>query len=115
MSSSESRLNARLARLLSEKSTPDAVLLGVLSVALLLGLIGLAAHVVWVVAIVVMALGLGFTIANSRRDRIDVLNQRVEDRSRPASIEDDLTETASEPTKTKSRARVRRPTSRPTS
>jgi hypothetical protein len=115
LSSSESRLNDRLARLLNEKSTPDAVLLGVLSVALLLGLIGLAVHVVWVVAIVVMALGLGFTVANSRRDRIDVLNQRAEDRSLPTSIEDDQIEIGSEPTKINYRARVRRPTSPPTS
>jgi len=27
----------------------------------------------WVVAIIVMALGLDFTVANSRRDRIDVV------------------------------------------
>ena len=28
-----------------------------------------------------MAVGLGFTVANSRRDRIDVVNQRAEARS----------------------------------
>jgi hypothetical protein len=36
-------------------------------------------HVLWVVAIIVMALGLGFAHANRRRDRIDVLNRRAED------------------------------------
>jgi hypothetical protein len=54
---------------------------GVLSVALLCGLLGFALHFLWVVAIIVMALGLGFTVANSRRDRIDVVNQRAERRS----------------------------------
>ena len=75
---SQSRLNERLARVLSQKKGPDAVMVSVLSVALLLGLIGLALHPVWIVAIIVMALGLGFTVANSRRDRIDVLNQRAD-------------------------------------
>ncbi len=36
-----------------------------------------ALHFLWVVALIVMALGLGFTVANSRRDCIDVVNQRV--------------------------------------
>ena len=38
----------------------------------------MARHVLWVVAIIVMALGLGFAVANRRRDRIDVVNQRAE-------------------------------------
>jgi hypothetical protein len=74
-----SRLNERLARVLRQKKAPDAVMVGVLSVALLLGLVGLALHVLWVVAIIVMALGLGFALANRRRDRIDVVNQSAED------------------------------------
>lgn len=78
-SPSQSRLNDRFARVLSQKKGPDAVMVGVLSVALVLGLIGLAVHVLWIVAIIVMALGLGFIVANRRRDRIDVVNQRAED------------------------------------
>lgn len=54
------------------------MIVGVLCAALLLGLIGLAVHFMWIVAILVLALGLGYTVANSRRDRIDVLNQRAE-------------------------------------
>ncbi len=53
----------------------------VLAVALLFGLVGFAFHFLWVVAIIVMALGLGFTVANSRRDRTDVVNQRADARS----------------------------------
>jgi len=49
-----------------------------LSVALLCGLIGFALHFMWVLAIIVMALALGFVIADSRRNRIDVANQRDE-------------------------------------
>jgi membrane protease YdiL (CAAX protease family) len=54
------------------------VIVGVLCAALFFGLVGLAVHFLWIVAIIVMALGLGYTVANSRRDRIDVVNQRAE-------------------------------------
>jgi Flp pilus assembly protein TadB len=54
-------------------------LLVVLSASLILGLIGFAVHALWVVAIIVIALGLGYTAANSRRDRTDAVNQRQED------------------------------------
>jgi uncharacterized membrane protein len=53
-------------------------MLGVLSLALVLGLLGLAVHVLWIVAIIVMALGLGFAAANRRRDRLDAVNQRAD-------------------------------------
>jgi hypothetical protein len=74
----ESRLNERLGRLLRQRKGPDAVMLGVLSVALFCGLVGFAAHFLWIVAVLVLALGLGFIIADSRRDRIDIVNQRSE-------------------------------------
>ena len=75
--------NERLTHLISQKKAPDAVMLGVLCLAFLLGLIGLALHPLWVVAVIVMAVGIGFTFANSRRDRIDFVNRRVERRARP--------------------------------
>jgi lysylphosphatidylglycerol synthetase-like protein (DUF2156 family) len=71
----------RLALVLRQKRTPSAVMAGILLIALLLGLIGLAVHVLWVAAIIMMALGLGFTLANSRRDRIDVVNERASDQA----------------------------------
>jgi uncharacterized membrane protein len=52
----------------------------VLCIALFFGLIGLAVHFLWIVSIIVMALGLGYTVANSRRDHIDAANQRAEER-----------------------------------
>jgi hypothetical protein len=78
-SASDTRLNERLARLLLQKRGPDAVMLVVLSLALFFGLIGLAVHFLWIVAIIVMALGLGFVVADSRRDRIDIANRRTEE------------------------------------
>jgi len=78
-SASESGLNERLGRLLLQKRGPDAVMLVVLSLALFFGLIGLAVHFLWIVAIIVMALGLGFVVADSRRDRIDIANRRTEE------------------------------------
>ena len=80
-SRSESRSSERLTRLLSQNKGPDAAIVVVLSAALVFGLLGFALHFLWVVAIIVMALGLGFTLANSRRNRIDVVNQRAERRS----------------------------------
>ncbi len=58
-------------------------MLSVLCVAFLLGLIGLALRPLWIVALIVMAVGIGVTLANSRRDRIEVENRRAERRTRP--------------------------------
>jgi hypothetical protein len=77
-SPAEARLNERLARILGQKRGPDAVIVSVLCIALFFSLIGLAVHFLWIVAIVVMALGLGYTVANSRRDHIDAVNHQAE-------------------------------------
>jgi uncharacterized membrane protein len=77
-SSFQSRGDERNERLLDQKNGPDAVIVGVLVAALILGLVGLAVHVLWIVAIIVMALGLGFAAANSRRDRMDVVNRAAD-------------------------------------
>jgi Flp pilus assembly protein TadB len=69
--SADSRINDRLARAVRQKKGPDVLLIGVLCAAIVLGLLGFALHVLWVVAIIVMALGLGFAVANTRRDRFD--------------------------------------------
>jgi hypothetical protein len=73
--------------LLSQTKGLDVEMVAVLSVALFLGPIGLGVHILWVVATIVMALGLGFTLANSRRNRIDVVHQRAEERSASSSGE----------------------------
>jgi Flp pilus assembly protein TadB len=73
------RLTQRISLLLGQRTSLSQVMLVVLSAALILGLIGFAVHALWVVAIIVMALGLGYTAANSRRDRTDAVNQRQED------------------------------------
>lgn len=70
------RLTQRISLLLGQRTSLSLV---VLSAALILGLIGFAVHALWVVAIIVIALGLGYTAANSRRDRTDAVNQRQED------------------------------------
>jgi hypothetical protein len=51
----------------------------VLTAALIFGLIGFAVHALWVGAIVIIAIGLGYLAANSGRDRGDAVNQRQED------------------------------------
>jgi Flp pilus assembly protein TadB len=73
------RLTQRISLLLGQRKSLSRVMLVVLSAALILGLIGFAVHALWVVAIIVIALGLGYTAANSRRDRTDAVNQGQED------------------------------------
>jgi Flp pilus assembly protein TadB len=73
------RLTQRISLLLGQRTSLSQVMLVVLSAALILGLIGFAVHPLWVVAIIVIALGLGYTAANRRRDRTDAVNQRQED------------------------------------
>jgi hypothetical protein len=73
------RLTQRISLLLGQRTSLSRVMMTVLSVALILGLIGFAAHVLWVVTIIVMAVGLGYLIANSRRDGTESVNQRQED------------------------------------
>ena len=54
----------------------------ILSVALLAGLVGFAVHVLWIVAIVVLALGLGYVVANARQDRREAIDRHREDEER---------------------------------
>ena len=77
--SSESR---RISSLLRERRVSSAAMVAVLSVALLCGLIGFALHVFWVVAIVVLALGLGYVVANARQERRESIDRRREDAER---------------------------------
>jgi hypothetical protein len=88
-SPSATRGEVRDARLLDQKRGPDAVMVGVLVAALLLGLVGLAVHVLWIVAIIVMALGLGFAAANGRRDKIDVVNRTADREDQRADERDE--------------------------
>jgi Flp pilus assembly protein TadB len=73
------RLTQRISLLLGQRTSLSQVMLVVLSAALILGLIGFVVHALWIVAIIVIALGLGYIAANSRRDRTDAVNQRQED------------------------------------
>ncbi len=58
-------------------------MVAVLSVALLCGIVGFAVHASWIVAVVVLALGLGYVVANARQDRREVVD-RGQDDSAPA-------------------------------
>jgi Flp pilus assembly protein TadB len=81
LSSPDSRANDRLARLLGQRQGPDTIMIGVLVIAVILGLVGFALHILWVVAVIVMALGLGYAVANSRRNKIDVVNQHADEQA----------------------------------
>ncbi len=72
----------RIASLLRERRVSGAAMVAVLSVALLCGLVGFALHTMWVVSIVVLALGLGYVVANTRQDRKEVTEQSEENSER---------------------------------
>jgi len=65
--------------LLGQRTSLSRMILIVLTAALIFGLIGFAAHALWVVAVITIAIGLGYLAANTRRDRGDAVNQRQED------------------------------------
>jgi general stress protein CsbA len=71
--SSESRRDSSL---LVERRVSDTAMVVVLSAALLFGLVGFAFHTLWIVAIVVLALGLGFVVSNLRQDRREATDRR---------------------------------------
>jgi type IV secretory pathway VirB2 component (pilin) len=73
------RPTQRISHLLGQRTGLSRVMLVVLTGALIFGLIGFAAHIMWVVAIIIIALGLGYVAAGSRRDRTDAVNRRQED------------------------------------
>jgi uncharacterized membrane protein len=50
----------------------------ILSVALLGGLVGFAIHVLWIVAVLVLAVGLGYVVANARQDRREAIDRHRE-------------------------------------
>ncbi len=66
----------RISSLLSERRVSSAAMAALLSIALLFGLIGFAFHTFWIIAILVLALGLGYVVANARQDRRDVVDHR---------------------------------------
>ena len=66
----------RISSLLSERRVSSAAMAAVLSVALLFGLVGFAFRTLWIVAIIAIALGLGYVLANARQDRRDVIDRR---------------------------------------
>jgi len=79
--SSETR---RIHSLLGQRRVADVVMVIILSLALLAGLVGFAVHVLWIVAIVVLALGLGYVVANARQDRREAIDRHQEDEERAA-------------------------------
>jgi hypothetical protein len=71
--SQESRRNSSL---IVERRVSGVVMIAVLGIAFVSGLVGFFIHMVWVIAIVTMALGLGYLLANSRKERVEALARR---------------------------------------
>jgi Flp pilus assembly protein TadB len=65
-----------ISTLLAERRVSGVAMVAVMSIALVCGVVGFANHLLWVVAIVVLALGLGYVVADSRRDRREMRDRR---------------------------------------
>jgi cytochrome c-type biogenesis protein CcmH/NrfF len=59
-------------------------MVAILSAALVAGLIGFTVDVLWIAAGVVLALGLGYVVANARQDRREAIDRHREDEERAA-------------------------------
>ena len=75
----KSRESRQISSLLAERRVSSAAMVAVLSVALLFGLVGFALHTLWIVAIVVLALGLGYVVANASQERREAVERRESD------------------------------------
>jgi uncharacterized membrane protein len=51
----------------------------ILFTALMFGLFGFIFNTLWIVSIVLLALGLGYVVANARQDRREVADRRLDD------------------------------------
>jgi hypothetical protein len=71
-----------------ERKVSGTAMAFVLGAALLFGLIGFAFNTMWIVSIVLLALGLGYVVANARQDRREVTDQRLNDADGSGAIPD---------------------------
>ncbi len=65
----KSQDSRRISLLLAERKVSGVAMMVVLAGALAFGLIGFVFHTFWIVAVVILALGLGYVVANARQDR----------------------------------------------
>jgi hypothetical protein len=72
----------RIHSLLGQRKVSDVIMVIVLSISLLAGIVGFAVRVFWIVAIVVLALGLGYVVANARQDRTEAIDRHRDDEER---------------------------------
>jgi cyanate permease len=79
MSPLRSHQSRRLSSLLVERKVSGFAMVAVLATALLCGIIGFVFHPFWIFAVVVLALGFGYVVANVRQDQIDVVARSEED------------------------------------
>jgi general stress protein CsbA len=54
-------------------------MVAILATALLCGIVGFASQPFWVIAVVVLALGLGYVVANTRQNQMDVAARTKDD------------------------------------
>jgi hypothetical protein len=72
----------RISSLLGQRRVSDVVMVVFMSVALLFGLVGFAVHALWLSTVIVLAVGLGYVVANARQDRREAIDRRGENDER---------------------------------
>ena len=72
----------RITSLLGQRRVSDVVMVMLMSVALLCGVVGFAFQPLWVAAVIVIALGLGYVVANARQNRREAIDRSREDDER---------------------------------
>ena len=73
-----SQQSRRISSLLGQRRVSDVVMVVSMSVALLFGLVGFAVHALWLATVIVLAVGLGYVVANARQDRREAIDRRRE-------------------------------------
>jgi uncharacterized membrane protein len=69
----------RVSTLLVERKVSGTAMAAILFTALMFGLFGFIFNTLWIVSIVLLALGLGYVVANARQDRREVADRRLDD------------------------------------
>ena len=66
MTPARSPQSRRISSLLGQRRVSDVVMVVIMSDALLFGLVGFAVHALWLATVIVLAVGLGYVVANAR-------------------------------------------------
>jgi hypothetical protein len=74
-----SRQSRRISSLLGQRRVSGVAMMAILSAAFVCGLVGFFIRGLWIVSVIVLAMGLGYVVADARRDQREILDRRSDD------------------------------------